>query len=99
MDDPDVDVLSALAAAVTALDVRFRRAGVDEQDDLRPERDALFAAYANARLKLLQAGIRCTSQDVEEMRGLKLRMESAADLQTLLHAAAKIVTFATRVAC
>jgi hypothetical protein len=97
VDDPDVDVLSELAAAVTALDVRFRRASVDEQEDLGPERDALFAAYASARQKLLQAGIRCTPDDVEQMRTLKLRMDRAADLQTLLQASASIVRLTTRI--
>lgn len=60
---------------------------------LKKPRDAAFSTYSIARLELLEEGVICTTEDIEEMREIRREIEAAAETQTLLRAIPRFITF------
>ena len=91
--DPDLTVLEEAAAAVTAIDRKYRRANFNEQIELKPERDEAFNTYARARLKLLEEGVIATEEDVEQMKRIRREVARARKTQTLIAGALRLARF------
>lgn len=94
--DNDSSVLKDAAAAVGAIDVKYREADFAGKRELKPKRDEAFAAYAKARRKLLEAGVICSRKDVEEMGEIREEIARARKTQSLVIAAARFVKFLSR---
>ena len=91
--DNDATVLKEASAAVTQIDLKYRRADTNAQLKMKADRDKAFSAYAAARRKLLAAGVICTDKDVEKMRSLRDEVRKARETQSLLIAAARLASF------
>lgn len=84
--DNDLIVLKQAQSALFAIDVKYKMSGFNEKKKLIKARDAAFSAYALERLELLEEGVKCTQQDIDEMKEIRDEIEKAADTQTLLEA-------------
>lgn len=91
--DNDSIVLKEAADAVTLIDIQYRLATFNEKKKLKKSRDAAFSTYSIARLDLIEEGIICTDEDVEAMHEIRQEIEAAADVQTLLRAIPRFITF------
>jgi hypothetical protein len=98
MSDHDATLLEDAASAVLDIDLRYRRANIDEKEDLKPARDEAFNAYSAARLKLLQEGVIATQEDVDEMKAIRGEISRAADIQGLVVAAERLAVLLARFA-
>lgn len=96
--DTDLLVFQTASATVTEIDRRYRLANINDQIKLKPKRDEAFSAYALARLRLLEAGIITTAQDLADMRALKAEVDKAAVIQDLVIAAARVAVFLAKTA-
>ncbi len=96
--DIDLDLVGAAFSPVTEIDRRYRKATIADQIKLKPKRDEAFAAYSLARLKLLEAGMISTDQDLADMRALKTEVDRAAVTQDLIIAAARVAIFLAKLA-
>lgn len=97
-NDTDLELVEAAFSAVTEIDRRYRKATINDQIKLKPKRDEAFAAYSLARLKLLEAGIISTDQDLADMLALKAEIDRAAITQDLIIAAARVAIFLAKLA-
>ena len=91
--DNDSIVLKEAADAVTLIDIQYRLATFNEKKKLKKSRDAAFSTYSIARLDLIEEGIICTDEDVEAMHEIRQEIKAAADVQTLLRAIPRFITF------
>jgi len=95
MADNDALVLEDANDAAFALAKAYRKAlntnDLDAMTSLKPQVDAAFEAYSNARLKLLQEGVVATDTDVAAMRRIKGDIDQAASTQQLLAGAAQLI--------
>lgn len=96
--DTDLQIFETAAATVTEIDRRYRLANINDQIKLKPKRDEAFSAFSLARLRLLEAGVITTAQDLAEMRALKAAVDKAAVIQDLVIAAARVVVFLAKTA-
>ncbi|MBN2123539.1 MAG: hypothetical protein JW821_04550 [Deltaproteobacteria bacterium] len=95
--DPDAAVLEDAARAVTAIDLKYRRASFDEKRELKKDRDRAFTVYTMARRRLLEDGVLCGKADVEEMKGIRKEVSRARKVQSIIVAARRFVVFLARV--
>ena len=97
MADNDEIVLEDAKEAAFALDKAYRRAilnaDLDTMMKLKPQVDAAYDRYSQARLNLLQEGVLATDEDVAEMRRLRAEIDQAATTQTLIEGAIRFAAF------
>lgn len=95
MADNDALVLEDANDAAFTLAKAYRKAlnnnDLDAMVSLKPQVDAAFEAYSNARLKLLEEGVIATDADVAAMRRIKGDIDQAAGTQQLLAGAAQLI--------
>ena len=96
--DNDAIVLKAAAAAATSIDLKYRQASFSEKLELKQDRDKAFNAYSKARRKLLEEGVICTQNDVEEMKSIRQQIGHAKKTQSLLMAVGRLIAFLVKVA-
>jgi hypothetical protein len=80
--DYDLEVLQAAFEIVMKLDVQYRQASFNDKVKLKKVRDEVFNTFSLARLKLLEDGMICTAADVQKMKDLKVKVQSAMALPT-----------------
>ena len=97
MTDTDLVVLEEAKDAAFALDKAYRRAvregDMDTAMKLRPKVNDAYTALSRARMKLLEAGVLATDEDVTEMRRIKSEIDEAADTQQTIEGAVRITGF------
>ena len=97
MADTDLDVLEEAKDAAFALDKAYRRAvregDMDTAMELRPKVNDAYTVLSRARMKLLEAGVLTTDEDVAEMRRIKSEIDEAADTQQTIEGAVRIIGF------
>lgn len=97
MVDNDAIVLEDAKEAAFALDKAYRRAILNADlatmTQLKPQVEAAYEQYSQARLKLLQQGMLATAEDVAEMRRIRAEIDQAATTQTLIEGAVRFVAF------
>ena len=76
--DYDVRVLKEAFKITLILDMKYRTASFNEKVKLKKVRDEAFSKFTLARLKLLEDGVICTQEDLEEMRNLRKKIHKAA---------------------
>lgn len=95
MADNDALVLEDANDAAFMLAKAYRKAlnnnDLDAMASLKPQVDAAFDAYSNARLRLLQEGVLATDADVAAMRRIKGDIDQAANTQQLLAGAVQLI--------
>ena len=96
--DNDAIVLKDAAAAVTSIDLKYRKASFSEKLELKKDRDKAFNAYSRARRKLLEEGIICKQDDIEEMKSIRREIGYAKKIQSLLMAVGRLIAFLVKVA-
>jgi hypothetical protein len=96
--DTDLQIFDTASSTVTEIDRRYRLANINDQIKLKQKRDEAFAAFALARLRLLEAGVITTAADLAEMRTLKAAVDRAAVIQDLVIAAARVAIFLAKTA-
>lgn len=89
MDNNDI-VLDEATKAVFIIGVKYRKADINEKQQLRQQRDIAFSTYSIARLKLLEDEVICTDLDVMEMKDIRKEIENAAKIQNLITAIARL---------
>ncbi len=92
--DTDEIVLETLAAAVTSIDKRYRRAGAADKVAMLQAREDAFNAYAAARIRLLEDGVIATDADVTEMNDIRQAIGRARSATTIVAGAMRLVQFA-----
>jgi hypothetical protein len=96
--DNDSAVLDELAAAVSLIDKKYRRADPVDRSDLKADRDRAFNSYTKARIKLLADGVLATAADVRKMQEIRAEIGRARATQTIIAGAIKLVAFAAKFA-
>ena len=80
--DYDIRVLKEAFKITLILDMKYRRASFNEKVKLKEVRDEAFSKFTLARLKLLEEGVICTNEDLEEMKALREKIHEAARMRT-----------------
>jgi hypothetical protein len=91
-------MLRAAGDAVTMIDVKYQQASFDEKLDMRDERDRAFHAYSLARNRLLMPGLVIDESDIALIEQFKTEVTQAANLASILVAAAKVASLLARIA-
>lgn len=92
MDNNDI-FLNEATDAVFIIGVKYRKADINEKQQLRQQRDKAFSAYSIARLMLLEDEVICTDEQVKEMKNIRKEIENAAKIQNLITAFARLIGF------
>jgi adenylosuccinate synthase len=97
MPDNDVIVLEDARDAVFTLEKEFRRAlrngDLAAASEIRERLEEAVEVFSKARLKLLEAGVMATDDDMAEMRRIKGEIDQAADRQQLIAGAIRFAGF------
>jgi hypothetical protein len=56
-------------------------------------RDAAFSAYALERLELIEEGVKCTQEDINEIKSIRNEIEEAAETQALIKGIFRLISF------
>lgn len=96
--DNDSIVLENLAASVTSIDKKYRRASPADKFDMKRSRDDAFNAYRRARVKLLKDSVLASAADVRTMKDIRAEIGRARATQTIVASAVKLVAFAAKFA-
>ncbi|MGL5940255.1 MAG: hypothetical protein ACRC2S_07690 [Waterburya sp.] len=91
--DNDLIFLKQASSALFAIDVKYKMSGFNEKKKLVKARDAAFSAYALERLELLEEGVKCSQQDIDEMKEIRRQIEEAAETQTLIQGVVRLTSF------
>lgn len=95
MADNDMMVLEDAQDALFTLTKAYRKAmndnNLNDMATLKPQVDAASDAYSDARLKLLEAGVLATADDMAEMRRVKGEIDAAANTQQIIQGAIQLV--------
>jgi hypothetical protein len=91
--DNDLIILKQAKSALFAIDVKYKMSGFNDKKKLVKARDAAFSTYALERLELLEEGVKCTQQDIDEMKEIRRQIEEAAETQTLIQAIFRLTSF------
>ncbi len=92
----DEIILEKAAATVAAMDIQYKRAAPTDRVILKPERDRAFSAYAEARLKLMEAGTVASEDDVQEMGEIRRQVSHARKAQSLVIAIGRLAGFLSK---
>ena len=98
MDDNDTRALRLAAAAVTAMDVKYRNGDTQVQIDLEDARNKLWTAYALARNHLLATGVMVTDQELSDMETLGQDLHQAAQTMAFAGAAVSLAKILAKIA-
>lgn len=93
--DKDIQVLKEIKDTIFMIDKQYRTATFEEKLDLKEARNEAFNAYILARVKLIDEGVICTAEDVNEMRRIREEVEQAANTQSLIVGSFRLVRFLT----
>ena len=96
--DNDTQVLRLASAALFAMEVKCRNAGVMDRVAMKQERDQLWQAYLDARDKLIAEGIVVGDDELAEMTALTQDLERATALNQTAQAVLKLVGFFAKIA-
>lgn len=91
-------ILSDAIAAAEALDLQYTQADFLTKLQLKPMRDAAFEAVESARRRLVGRQVSITSENVAEMGGIRTEIERAAETESLIVGAGKLVAFLSKMA-
>ena len=91
--DNDLILLKQAKSALFAIDVKYKMSGFNEKKKLVKARKAAFSAYSSERLELIEEGVKCTQQDIDEMKEIRDEIEKAADTQVLIQAIFRLTSF------
>jgi hypothetical protein len=91
--DNDLIVLKQAKSALFAIDVKYKMSGFNTKKKLVKARDAAFSAYALERLELLEEGVKCTQEDINEMKSIRNEIEEAEETQALIKGIFRLISF------
>ncbi|MEO6333627.1 MAG: hypothetical protein ABIO91_01460 [Pyrinomonadaceae bacterium] len=94
MADNDSETLKFLGYSLGDLQDKYRDMPPHERADLRPKLDEAFDAYQDLRILLLSPGVIITDADLGQMKAIGDEISRAADKQSLISGAIKLVGFA-----
>lgn len=94
MPDKDSQVLQLLGYALGDLQIKYREMPPHERAEARQALDDAFAKYQDLRILLLSPGEIIDGGDLELMRAIQEEIAAAADKQSLISGAIKLVSFA-----
>jgi len=94
MASNDSEALTLLGYVLGDLQDKYRDLPPDERAGLRPSLDEAFQKYQDLRILLLAPGDLISDDDLASMRSIQEEIARAADKQSLLEGALKIVGFA-----
>jgi len=86
-------IIDDAKAAAEALDLAYNQADFPTQIQLKPSRDAAFEAVDAAERTLIGSQLAFTPANISEMAGIRGEIEKAADTQSLIVGAEKLVAF------
>lgn len=89
-------ILRDTTAAAEALDLAYSEADFPTKMQLKPTRDAAFEAVAATRRRLIGGQVSMTPANVSEMAEIRSEIEKAANTQSLIVGAGKLVVFLTK---
>jgi hypothetical protein len=76
--------LQQASTILDEIDMQYTEADLDEKRQLKPQLDAAILNYSQARLKILQHQITCTSEDITQIQALRREVDRAANVTSIL---------------
>ena len=98
MDQYQNEVLTQAEAGIAKMDAAYTAADFPTKIKLKPERDKIYEAWAQARRKLLEGNVNLGESDVAEMKAIGAEISKAAQGQQMVLAAAKLTVFLGKLA-
>jgi hypothetical protein len=90
--------LQQASAILDEIDMQYTEADLDTKVQLKPQLDAAILKYSQARLKILQHQITCTSEDIAQMQALRQEIGRAASVANSLKVLFRFTQLITRLA-
>ncbi|MDG5816140.1 hypothetical protein QA601_13685 [Chitinispirillales bacterium ANBcel5] len=88
----EAQILEEISQTIADLQIKYRRARLNERMQLKPALDELIKEYENYQHSVLKRHNCVSGENLEEMRAIRKEIENAADTQKLIALIARTVT-------